>query len=127
MFSRCYSPEFHITHPCYKGCIVDKSWHNFQVFAEWHEKHYIENYVLDKDSKVDGNKIYSAEFCSYITPTDNSVEANAQYWEFIKPCGDYIKIYNLRAYCRDNNLDRHALSRINKGNQKKYKGWKRFI
>ena len=126
MFNRCYDPTVHKTHKCYIGCSVCVEWFNFQTFAKWHSENYIEGYVLDKDKLVKGNKMYSPETCTYLPEKENSVEANARYWEFYNPQGDYIKIYNLRAYCRDSGLNRKELALVHKGVKVVYKGWKKF-
>ena len=56
--------------PTYRGCLVAEEWHNFQVFAKWfHENYkpeYMQNWHLDKDILVKGNKIYSPETCCFI-------------------------------------------------------------
>jgi hypothetical protein len=49
MLARCYSEIYQTKNQSYKGCSVDKYWYNFQVFAEWYEKYYTKNSVLDKD------------------------------------------------------------------------------
>lgn len=65
MLKRCYSKAFQGRHPSYVGCTVCDEWLNFQVFAEWYYNHesYGFGYDLDKDLLVDGNRIYSPEFC----------------------------------------------------------------
>lgn len=70
MLIRCYDPKFHEKHPTYKGCSVCKEWWNFQVFAEWYYEHYYEfgneRMNLDKDILKKGNKIYSADTCTFV-------------------------------------------------------------
>lgn len=66
MFKRCYSNSVHKLHISYVNCIVDKIWHNFQNFAEWFTNNYIENYHLDKDILIKGNKIYSPDTCCFV-------------------------------------------------------------
>ena len=65
MIHRCYDAKFHEKNPTYKDCMVCDDWHNFQNFAEWYtkQKGYDENYELDKDLLIEGNKIYSPETC----------------------------------------------------------------
>jgi hypothetical protein len=67
MLERCYSEKSQETNPTYLGCTVDERWHNYQVFAEWFDKNYnseyMENWQLDKDILIKGNKIYSPETC----------------------------------------------------------------
>lgn len=66
MLERCYNEKYHIKKPTYKGCSVDKEWHNFQNFAKWYEENYQEGFHLDKDILIKGNKIYSPETCCFV-------------------------------------------------------------
>ena len=49
MLERCYYQKSLKARPTYIGCEVCDEWLNFQVFAEWHERNYVEGYQLDKD------------------------------------------------------------------------------
>ena len=126
---RCYSAKYHKEKPTYKGCTVCDEWHNFQNYAAWHEKNYIKGYHIDKDIKQRGvvNKIYSPETCLFVTPKENVTEALAKNYTFISPCGEITNIYNLTKYCRNNNLSRGMMLKVNKGNQELHKGWARYI
>lgn len=76
MLRRCYSGES--KYPTYSDCSVDESWHCFQTFASdiksiegyelWLKDH---NYQLDKDVKVEGNRLYSKDTCMFITFQEN--------------------------------------------------------
>jgi hypothetical protein len=66
MLSRCYNKKVHLIQTTYKEAIVCEEWHNFQVFAEWFENNYKEDWQLDKDILVKGNKIYSPETCCFV-------------------------------------------------------------
>jgi hypothetical protein len=74
---RCYSPNYYIKRPSYKGCSVAEEWHNFQVFAKWFEKNYnpkvMEGWHLDKDILVKGNKVYSPETCCFVPSEVNAL------------------------------------------------------
>ena len=70
---RCYCKKFQEKHTTYIGCTLDKRWHNFQVFAKWFEKNYVEGFELDKDILVKGNKSYSQETCVFIPQGINKV------------------------------------------------------
>lgn len=75
MLRRCYDEKYHEKHPTYRGCSACEEWHNFQNFAEWHEKNYYEvegeTMCLDKDILVKHNKIYSTDTCIYVPQTIN--------------------------------------------------------
>ena len=88
MLRRCYSDKLHEEHPTYKECTVCDRWLIFSNFLE--DLPLIEGYemwlnnpneriALDKDSKVDGNKVYSLETCKFISGSDNSKERIERY------------------------------------------------
>jgi len=49
MIQRCYDIKTQEKYPTYKDVTVCEDWHNYQNFAEWFEKNYIEGFSLDKD------------------------------------------------------------------------------
>lgn len=69
MFYRCYSPDAYKT---YEKCEVCEEWYNYQTFAEWCSKNYRENFALDKDILVSGNKIYSPKTCCFVPQEINN-------------------------------------------------------
>ncbi len=68
MLRRCYDKKYHDKNITYIGCTVDERWYNFQTFAEWCKKNYIDGFVLDKDiiSNTKDNKIYGPDTCCFI-------------------------------------------------------------
>lgn len=58
-----------------KGVTVCSAWHNFQNFAEWYERNYIEGFELDKDILCSElkifPKIYSPKTCKFISKKEN--------------------------------------------------------
>lgn len=74
MLERCYDSKLHARCPTYIGCSVHPDWHNFQNFAEWFERQYwAECWQLDKDLIVEGNKVYSADTCTFVPQQLNSL------------------------------------------------------
>ncbi len=73
MFQRCYNKQVQLKQPTYLGCTIDKIWHNFQNFAEWCEKNYVEGFQLDKDILIKGNKIYGPETCCFVPQEINKL------------------------------------------------------
>lgn len=64
MLQRCYSPnEKQIS---YKDCSVVSEWHNFQNFAKWCSENYIDDFHLDKDILIKGNKVYGTDTCCFV-------------------------------------------------------------
>ncbi|CAL9971508.1 HNH endonuclease [Vibrio phage D260] len=77
MLERCYGDRY----PAYKDCSVSKDWLNFQNFAEWingQSNAFTKGYELDKDIKVPGNKIYSADRCQIVTKEDNLAQRHGK-------------------------------------------------
>ena len=74
MLERCYDSKLHARCPTYIGCSVHPDWHNFQNFAEWFERQYwAECWQLDKDLIAEGNKIYSADTCTFVPQQLNTL------------------------------------------------------
>lgn len=80
MLARCYSGNF----PNYDDCIVCNRWHNFQNFADdfvnlpgYQED--IRGLDLDKDTIIEGNRIYSPYTCCLIPHSENSRHAMMKF------------------------------------------------
>mgnify|MGYP003591723277 CR=1 FL=1 len=95
MLNRCYNKKEQEKHPAYKDVTVCKEWHNFQNFAQWFEenwKPYMQDWQLDKDILVKGNKIYSPETCCFVPAEINSLFTKNKPNEFyngVKKAGKY--------------------------------------
>lgn len=72
MLERCYSAKYQERKPTYIGCTVSDEWLTFSNFRKWMEKQDWEGKQLDKDLLFEGNKVYSAEACVFLTQTTNS-------------------------------------------------------
>ena len=72
MLERCYSSKLQESHPTYKGCSVSKEWLTFSVFKSWMEGQDFEDKQLDKDLLFEGNKLYSAKTCVFVSPMVNT-------------------------------------------------------
>ena len=74
MLMRCHSPNHQSKRPTYIGCSVCDDWLQFQVFAEWYGHNHPKDgndYQLDKDLKIIGNKIYSPSTCLFVSGAVN--------------------------------------------------------
>ena len=75
MLKRCYSKEYQIKYPAYKGCKVCDEWIYYGNFARWFDENYYEikneRMELDKDILSKGNKIYSPERCIFVPKNIN--------------------------------------------------------
>ena len=75
MITRLYSEKSFMVRPTYKGCTVDKTWFNFQIFADWYKNQRFSTcgYQLDKDVLVKGNRHYSPETCCLVPQEINTL------------------------------------------------------
>ena len=71
MLRRCYYTKFHESRPTYIGCSVSDEWLTFSNFKRWMEDQDWDGKQLDKDLLFDGNKVYSAETCVFVTKAVN--------------------------------------------------------
>lgn len=123
MFKRCYGPDY----PSYLECSVHPEWHNFQNFAGWYEDNHPKDglkYDLDKDIKVEGNKVYGPDTCIFVDQALNKQKAKAKKCRMTNPDGVVIEINNVKKFCRDNNLLYTSFNEVTLGRLKSYKGWK---
>ena len=73
MLLRCYDNSVKQKQPTYKDVTVCEEWHNFQNFAQWYEDNYKDNFHLDKDILIKGNKHYSPETCCFVPQEINTL------------------------------------------------------
>lgn len=126
MLRRCYCPKYHNKNPTYKGCHVAIIWHNFQEFAKWFDLNYVAGFELDKDIKLDGNKLYSPTTCLFVDRIDNNAKAHAKNYSFKSPLGVTTFIYNLAEFCRKTDLCSKCMMYVHSGKQKNHKGWEKY-
>ena len=123
MLERCYSSGYQALRPTYTGCTVDPVWHNFQNFAEWYESNHKDGLHVDKDIKVDGNKVYSPKTCLLVSAEENNIKAHAKHYKLVSPSGVITNIYNMAEFARKNGLSDKNLSAVWLGKRKSHKGW----
>lgn len=107
MLKRCYDIKEHEVNPCYIGCKVCDEWLNLQSFGEWFDKNYIENYQLDKDLLVKGNKIYSPKTCCFIPQELNLLLVNSKRTRGIYPIGVSVQKNRFISHIRIKNKHFH--------------------
>ena len=126
MMGRSYSEDCQKRNPTYKGCTVHPDWHNFQNFAKWYEENYPNDgnkYELDKDIKIEGNKVYGPETCLFVSKVDNLRKATLKRHLFISPSGELFEVDDLLSFCEDKGLSYRSMVRISLGTVKKHQGW----
>lgn len=90
MMNRCYSKAIHELQPEYKGCTVCDEWLNYSNFKIWYDEHVLpwellgEDFELDKDILIKGNKVYSPETVCFVPKIINSLFVSGK-----KNRGDY--------------------------------------
>jgi hypothetical protein len=127
MLRRCYSERQLRKDPNYFDCYVCDEWLNYQNFAPWYDKNYPrdgENYHLDKDIKISGNKVYGPDTCLFVTPSENAIHAHAITCKLVSPDGDIVEVYNMSNFCRVNGLCQPSISKVRTGKRKHHKGWR---
>lgn len=71
MLERCYSAKYQDRQPTYKGCSVSDEWKTFSNFKAWVATQDWQGKQLDKDLLFEGNKVYGADTCVFVTQTVN--------------------------------------------------------
>ena len=85
MLSRCFSNKLQERHPSYKGCSVSEEWKTFSNFKAWMMTQDWQDKHLDKDLLIEGNKIYSADTCVFVTRMVNlfTIDSGAARGEWL--------------------------------------------
>ena len=111
MLTRCCSDNFKIKYPTYEGCEVSDKFKSYEYFYEWcHEQVGFGNqdWHLDKDLLVKGNKVYSESTCVFIPAEVNTLLVKS----------DNIRGKHLIGICWNKKASAFvARVRINKGKQ----------
>lgn len=87
MLERCYDEKSLEVRPTYKDVVVCEDWHNFQIFAEWVEENYVQNFHLDKDILFKGNKIYAPLNCRFVPQEINKIFIKSNSKRGVLPIG----------------------------------------
>lgn len=134
MLSRCYSGNF----PTYSDCTVDERWHCYQNFyhdiknipgySRWEENK--EKMQIDKDIKIQGNRIYSKDTCLFVTEAENVAESNIsgnlkdkKYLATRISDGYIVEFNNMAEFGRRYKCDRGHICKCIMGKSKQHKGW----
>ena len=103
MLERCYSSKYQERHPTYKGCSVSEEWLIFSAFKSWMEKQNWEGKQLDKDLLFQGNKIYGADTCVFVTGVVNKFtnDNGADRGEWLIGVGWHKGANKFQSHCRN--------------------------
>ncbi len=121
MLSRCYNEDFLSRNKTYVGCYVSDAWLCYQEFAEWYNNNYPsdgKNYDLDKDIKIDGNKLYGPDTCMFVTRANNASKAmgaHGEKWFLSDKLGQLFIVINQSEFSRVHGLNKSHLSSVLRG------------
>ena len=146
MIHRCYNLKYHKKYPTYKDCTVDERWHNFQNFCEdiqylegykeWKENTNKNAWHLDKDIKIEGNKIYSKDTCMFVTIQENNRKAHKgnAYGITGEVCigenrttGEIFSFNNANKFARDHGLCQSGIQACLRGLYSQHNNWIFYI
>ena len=102
MLKRCYFEPYLEKRPTYVGCSVSDTFLYYHLFRAWCQTQVgfgKEEYQLDKDLLIKGNKLYSEDTCVFIPPALNSLLLKRNNDRGILPIGVSQNGNNFRAKC----------------------------
>lgn len=105
------------------NCNVHLKWLTFAEFSAWSLANgYTDKMVLSRKGDVGD---YSPDNASWVTDEVSQAEANLtnskHYTSMYK--GEVVQIFNLRSYCRENNLDQGHMVKVASGKRRVHKGY----
>lgn len=127
ILKRCYGKDSDVKYPTYVGCSMCDEWKYFPNFREWFDANYIEGFELDKDTVIEGNRVYSPNTCVFISHKENAqhCHSNKMYKSvLLSPEGEEVLVYNQSQFCGRVGLDRSKLNAVINGKRISHKGWK---
>lgn len=111
---------------CEKWLELDGFLHDVDKIDGWDKDMFMtSNLQLDKDLKVEGNKVYSPEFCLWVSPDTNvGLRPNLMRPTIaLTPEGKRIRYFNTAKLCRDHGLNKNAIRECLLYRLKNHHGW----
>lgn len=107
MLKRCYSKSYQKRQPTYKGCSVCEEWLTFSNFKAWMIKQDWKGKVLDKDLLVKGNKVYSPDYCVFVSNKINNLilDSNSRRGNYAK--GVCFRFGKFQSWCGLDGKSKH--------------------
>ena len=103
LLQRCYDKKFLLKNPSYADCYVCEEWLTFTNFNKWFNENYTNNYQLDKDLILKGNKCYCPEYCCFVPQEINELVIKCDARRGKYPLGVEKKGNKFRARIKKNN------------------------
>ena len=103
MLNRAYDQKLHDRQQTYSDVTVCKEWRSFSAFRAWWLANYREDWQLDKDLLMVGNREYGPDACIYIPGLLNAFTTDRGAARGELPIGVclYNKTGRYRAQCRN--------------------------
>lgn len=103
MLKRCYCKKSSAKNESYIGCSVCDEWKVFSSFKSWMELQPWEGRELDKDLKIENNKVYSPSTCVFISQRLNTIISRGCKPKKLLPVGVYFEKFSgkYKAQCSD--------------------------
>lgn len=103
MLKRCYSAKWQEKNQTYIGCSVSNEWLRFSNFRKWMVAQNWEGLHLDKDLLFEGNKVYSAETCVFVTRGVNNfiIDSGAARGEWMIGVSWHKQAEKFMSHCRN--------------------------
>lgn len=105
LLKRCYNPKYQQEKPTYVGCSVSENFKSYSYFHEWVQKQIgfgLDNFHLDKDLLLRGNKVYSEDTCLFLPMELNALLLSSKATRGGLPIGVSIRRGKFLAQCRTN-------------------------
>lgn len=102
MLNRCYSSKYQENFPTYINCSTCKEWLTFSNFKKWMIKQEWQGSDLDKDIKIQGNKLYSPETCLFVPQEINKLLTDSKAIRGSLPQGVHKKRDKYASQCNKN-------------------------
>lgn len=102
LLNRCYSPIYQKKRPTYIGCSASENFKSYSYFYEWCQSQMgfgREDFQLDKDFLIRGNKIYSEDTCLFLPRELNSLLISSKACRGTLPVGVSAHSGKFKAEC----------------------------
>ena len=128
MLMRAYNERYQEKQPTYVGVTVCKEWHSFSAFRAWWLNNHREDYQLDKDILVVGNREYGPDACIYIPSWLNKFTTDRSAARGELPIGVCLdrRMGKYQSHCSNPITGkRHGLGRFNT-HESAHSAWRRY-